>query len=78
MAYGVLPQTSTHNPTDTLLRRIRTDSERHQIFPLRRPCFVAVFLRVEIERHLDSAVTPQELQQIRRARSARLVYRPQA
>ena len=43
---GVAPKTSTHNPTQTLLHRIRTDSERHQIFPLRRVCFVAVFLRV--------------------------------
>ena len=54
----MLPQkTSTHNPTHTLLHRIRTDSKRRQIFPLRRSCFVAVFLRVEIERGLDFAVT---------------------
>ena len=44
MAYRVLPQKpSTHSPTHPLLHRIRTDSQRHQIFPLCRPCFIDPF-----------------------------------
>ena len=50
---GVAQKTSIHNPIHKLAHRICTDSERHQIFPLCRACFVAVVLRVEIERRLD-------------------------
>jgi len=57
-----------------LLHRIRTDPERHQIFPLRRPCFVAVFLRVEIERRLNFAVTQDSLRGL--GFDLRLVHQP--
>jgi len=61
---GVAPKTSTHNPTHTSLHRIRTDSERHQIFPMRRACFVTVFLRVQVERGLNLGVTQDSLHRL--------------
>ena len=60
----VAPKTSTHNPTHTSLHRIRTDSERHQIFPLRRACFVTVFLCVQVERGLNLGVTQDSLHRV--------------
>ena len=69
---GVAPKTLTYHPK--LLYGIRGDSGRHQILPLRRACFVAVFLRVEIEGRLDSRMTQDALHGFRL--NFRLVYQP--
>jgi len=58
MVYRVSSRkTSTHN----LLHRVRSHAQRQEILPLRQPCLVAVFLRVQIERRLDLAVTQEAL-----------------
>ena len=76
---GVVPKISTHNPTHTYLtslHQLRGDSQRRQIFPLRRQCFIAVFLCVQIERRLNSCVTQDSLNSFRF--DFRLVHHPVA
>src|SRR6266478_6329708 len=73
---GVVPKTSTHNPAHISLHHLRTHSERRQIFPLRRPCFIAVVLRVQIERRLNLRVTKDSLNGL--GFDFRLVHQPVA
>src|SRR6266851_919292 len=73
---GVVPKTSTHNPAHISLHHLRTHSERRQIFPLRRPCFIAVVLRVQIERRLDLRLTQDSLNGL--GFNFRLVHQPVA
>jgi hypothetical protein len=54
---GLFP---THNPTHNLLHHRTPHAQRRKIFFLRRERFIAVFLRVQIER-LDFRVTPRLL-----------------
>ena len=58
---GVVPKTSTHNPAHISLHHLRIHSQRRQIVPLRRLCFIAVVLRVQIERRLNLRVTKDSL-----------------
>ena len=53
---GVVPKTSIHNRTHTSLislHQLRSHSQRRKIFPLCRQGFIAVFLRIQIERRLN-------------------------
>ena len=45
----------------TLLQHLRSRFQRREILPLCRPCFITVFLRVQIERRLNLAVTQDAL-----------------
>src|SRR5260370_24575902 len=71
---GVVPKTSTHNPAHISLHHLRTHSQRRHIFPVRRPCFVAVVLRVQIERRLTLRVTTDSLDGL--GFDFRLVHQP--
>ena len=51
------PETPTHNPTHIYCIVTKFISHGRQEFTLRRPCLVAVFLRVQIEGRLNLAVT---------------------
>ena len=54
------PKTPTHNSTHSLLQR-HIHPHGGQEFALRGPCFIAVFLRVQIERRLNLRVTQDSL-----------------
>jgi hypothetical protein len=45
---SVVPQIPTHNWAHTSLHHLRSHSQRGKIFPLRRPCFIAVVLRISV------------------------------
>jgi multidrug efflux pump subunit AcrB len=58
---GVVPKTSTHNPTHTALtslHRLCSHSQRREIFPLRRQCFIAGFFAS----HLKQQFFPEDVQ----------------
>jgi len=73
---GVVPKTSTHNPTHTSLHHRAAHAKRRKILPLRRQCFIAVFLRTQIERRLNLAVTQDSLNGFRF--DLRFVHQPVA
>src|SRR5258705_8984240 len=54
-------KTSTHNPTHNSLHHRTAHTKCRKIVALRRPCFIAVFLRIQIERRLDFCVTQDSL-----------------
>jgi len=58
---GVALKASTHNPTHNLLHHLILHAQRRKIFSQRRERFIAVFLRVQIERRLDFHVTQDSL-----------------
>jgi hypothetical protein len=66
VGYRVLSQKPqpTIQPT-TSLHQLRSHSQRRQIFPLRRPCFIAIVLGVQIERRLNLRVTQDALHGLR-------------
>ena len=65
----------TTQPTASL-HRFGRHSERHQILALRGPCFIGVFLRIEIQRRLNLAVTQDALHGL--GLDFRLVHEPVA
>jgi hypothetical protein len=73
---SVVPQIPTHNWAHTSLHHLRRHSQRPKIFPLRRPCFIAVVLRIQVERRLNLRVTQDALHSF--GFDFRLVHQPVA
>ena len=63
-------------PTHNLLHHLSLHAQRRKIFSLRRERFIAVFLRVQIERRLKLRVTQNSLNGFRF--DFRLVHQPVA
>jgi len=73
---GMSPKTPTHNPAHILLHQFRSHPERLQELSLRAPCFIAVFLRVQIEGRLNLRVPQDSLHGL--GFDFRLVHQPVA
>jgi hypothetical protein len=54
---SIVPQIPTHNSTHILLDHRRRHSQRREVFTLRRPCFIAVFLCIQVERRCVMRMT---------------------